>query len=269
MSHKLAASLFSPFFSGVLTLLALLFSEPLSAGEPPLVVGMELAYPPFEMRSEEGNPSGVSVDLAQALGKSLRRSVEIRNLPFEGLIPALKTGRIDLIVSSMTATEERARSIDFSEPYLQTGLCLLVQAGSSIRNLADADQSGRVLVVKKGTTGHLFAVQNLRAAKPLVLDQEGACVLEVAQGKADAFIYDQMATYKNWRKNPAATLALLTPFRAESWAIGIRKGNSKLLQQVNGFLAEFRASGGFEELGRRWLAEEKAEFARLGLPFYF
>ena len=90
-----------------------------------LRVGMELAYPPFEMTDTQGNPAGFSVDLARALASYLGREVEIRNTPFDGLIPALKTGSIDLIISSMTATDERAKSIAFSTPYLHTGLALL------------------------------------------------------------------------------------------------------------------------------------------------
>ncbi len=239
------------------------------AAERKLVVGMELAYPPFEMRDEKGEPAGVSIDLARALGEQLGRPVEIQNLPFDGLIPALKTGRIDLIISSMTATPERANSIDFSDSYLSTGLCLLVRAGSDIASLADADKVGRTIAVKKGTTGHLFASQQLKKAKPLVLDKEYACVLEVTQGKVDAFIYDQMSTLANWRKNRETTRALLTPFQQETWAIGLRKGNDPLRAQVNAFLADFRKSGGFEKLGDKWLAEPKAEFKKLGIAFLF
>ena len=77
-------------------------------------------------------PSGVSVDLANALGESLHRKVVIRNIRFDGLIPELKTGGVDLIISSMTATPKRAEEIDFSDPYLRTGLCLLVGAKSGI-----------------------------------------------------------------------------------------------------------------------------------------
>src|SRR5438874_1614810 len=80
-----------------------------------LTVGMELAYPPFEMTDVQNHPTGVSADLAKALGAFLGKEVEIQNLPFDGLIPALKTGRINLIISSMTATPERAQSIDFSD----------------------------------------------------------------------------------------------------------------------------------------------------------
>src|SRR5215213_6082743 len=87
-----------------------------------LRVGMELAYPPFEMTSKAGAPEGVSVDLANELGRFLRRKVEIQNIAFDGLIPSLVTGKIDVIISSLTATPERAKSIDFSEPYASTGL---------------------------------------------------------------------------------------------------------------------------------------------------
>lgn len=234
-----------------------------------LMVGMELSYPPFEMTDERGNPSGVSVDLAKALGKNLGKEIEIQNLPFDGLIPALKTGKIDLIISSMTATAERAQSIDFSDSYLKTGLCLLVGKNSNIQSISDVDQPGKVLAVKQGTTGHTYAATKVKNAKVLVLDKEDACVLEVAQGKADAFIYDQMSTFKNWQRNQETTRPLLKPFQEESWAIGIRKGNAKLTQTVNAFLKDFKARGGFDELGDRYLKEQKEAFGKMGYPFYF
>ena len=255
-------------------LLRLLFAviflnAPAFAAEPPLRVGMELQFPPFEMRDEKGQPKGVSVDLAQALGAHLGRAVDIQNLPFDGLIPALKTGRIDIILSSMTATPERAGSIDFSEPYLKNGLCLLVSVKSDVQSAADLDRVGRTVAVKKATTGHLYATQNCKQARVLVLDKETACVLEVAQGKADAFIFDQIGIYENWRRHRESTRPLLQPFREESWAIGLRKGSDELRGKVNVFLAAFRTSGGFDRLAEKWLAEQKAEFKQRGVPFVF
>jgi polar amino acid transport system substrate-binding protein len=234
-----------------------------------LVVGMELAYPPFEMTDPAGHPAGVSVDLARDLASSLGREVEIENIPFDGLIPSLQTRKIDLIISSMTETPERARSIAFSDPYLTTGLCLLVGKNSPIQSIADADQTGRVVVVKKGTTGHVYATDKVKHAKVLVLDAEAACVLEVVQGKADAFIYDQISTYENWRRNPETTRALLQPFQKESWAIGLRQDDAELRRQVNQFLQDYKTHGGFEKLGDRYLAEQKEAFKKLGYPFYF
>lgn len=239
-----------------------------AAEKDTLVVGMELAYPPFEMTDTSGRPSGVSVDLAHELGKALGKKVVIENTAFDGLIPALKTGKIDLIISSMTATTERAKSIDFSDPYLSTGLCLLVKKGAPVNGIKDLDQPGRTVAVKKGTTGHTYAAGNIKKAQLLVLDKESAAVLEVVQGKADAFIYDQMSTYQNWQRNQATTRALLDPFQKESWAVGIRKGNDPLKLKVNAFLKEFRASGGFERLGDKYLQEQKAAFKKLGYPFF-
>ena len=233
-----------------------------------LVVGMELSYPPFEMTDTAGKPAGVSVELAHELGKALGRKVVIENTAFDGLIPALKTGKIDLIISSMTATVERAKSIDFSDPYLSTGLCLLVRKEVPVSGIKDLDQPGRTVAVKKGTTGHSYAAANIKKARLLVLDKESAAVLEVVQGKADAFIYDQMSTYQNWQRNQATTRALLDPFQKEAWAVGIRKGNDPLRLKVNAFLKEFRSSGGFERLGDKYLQEQKSAFRKLGYPFF-
>lgn len=230
---------------------------------------MELAYPPFEMTDEQNRPTGVSADLAKALGAYLGQTVEIRNLPFDGLIPALKTGKIDLVISSMTATPERAQSIDFSEPYLKTGLCMLLAKTSAILSIEDLNQPGKTVAVKLGTTGHNYAVGKIHRARVRVLEKEDACVLEVVQGKADAFLYDQMSTFKNWQRNPEKTRPILEPFQEESWSIGARKGNTALLNKVNQFLKEFRAKGGFEELGNRYLKEQKEAFRQLGYPFYF
>jgi polar amino acid transport system substrate-binding protein len=252
-----------------LLLLLLLGSSCTRTPENQLRVGMELSYPPFEMTDERGNPAGVSVDLAHALGDALHRPVQIQDTPFDGLLPSLKTGKIDLIVSSMTATPERAQSIDFSDPYLSTGLALLVGAKSDVKSIDDLDKAGRTVVVKNATTGHLYAQQHLKAPHVLVLDQESACVLEVAQGKADAFIYDQMSILKHWKQNPETTRALLTPFQKEQWAIAVRKGNDELRQQVNAFLKDFRAGGGFDRLSDRWLKSQKEDFEKLGVPFVF
>lgn len=239
------------------------------AGKDTLIVGMELAYPPFEMTDEKGAPKGVSVDLANELGKALGKKIVIQNTAFDGLIPSLKTGKIDLILSSMTITEERKKSIDFSDPYLTTGLCLLVGRKSPVNTNEDLDKAGITVAVKKGTTGHIYATQNLRNARLLVLDKEAAAVLEVVQGKADAFIYDQMSTYQNWKKHRDTTRAILNPFQREQWGIALRKGDTELMGQVNRFLKTFREQGGFERLGDVYLKEQKQAFRELNYPFLF
>ena len=257
----------SPFLLGVVVGCLSLAAGAVAA--PPLRVGMELSYPPFEMTDTQGRPTGVSVRLAESLGRHLGRPVVIENISFDGLIPALKTGKIDCIISSMTATPERSRSIAFSEPYLKTGLALLVAAGSPVQSASDLDAPGRTVAVKKGTTGHQYASSTLKQASVLVLDKESAAVLEVVQGKADAFIYDSLSVYQNHKRHPDTTRPLLHPFRQETWAVGLRPADGELRGRVNAFLEAFRADGGFDRLGDEFLSEEKAYFKEHGIPFYF
>jgi polar amino acid transport system substrate-binding protein len=253
---------------GGLSLSTALMAMAAPAAEP-LRVGMELSYPPFEMTDPQGRPAGVSVKLAEALGRHLGRPVVIENIAFDGLIPALKSRGVDCVISSMTATPERAKSIAFSEPYLKTGLALLIAAASPVQTAADLDIAGRIVAVKQGTTGQQWAAASLKKARVLVLDSEAAAVLEVLQGRADAFIYDSMSVYTNHRRHPGKTRAALNPFREESWAVGLRRGDDDLRRQVNDFLESFRTEGGFEKLGDEFLAEQKAYFKAHDIPFYF
>lgn len=238
-------------------------------GPKPLVVGMELTYPPFEMRDVQNRPDGIGVRLAEALAESLGRPLQIEDLRFEGLIPALQTGKIDLIISSMTATEERAQTIDFSDGYVTNGLCMLVAKDSPIAGAGDLEGSGRTIAVKLGTTGHIYARERLPKAKLSVLNHAETCVLEVIQGKADAFIYDQISIYKHWEQHPEETRPILTPIRQETWAIGVRKGEPELRDAVNGFLRRFREDKGFEALAQRYMDQERKAFAEMGVPFIF
>ena len=234
-----------------------------------LTVGMELSYPPFEMTDQQGRPSGVSVDLAEAMGRELNRPVKIENYAFDGLIPALRGGQIDCIISSMTATPERAKSVDFSDPYVTTGLGVLLPKVSVLASVDELNRPGVTIAVKKGTTGYLYAVDHLPLAKLLILDKENSAVLEVVEHKADAFIYDQMSIYQQWQKNLATTQALLRPIQRESWAIAVAPGHPDLLRQINSFLAHYREQGGFRDLSRKYLAEQMAAFEKMGVPFIF
>jgi polar amino acid transport system substrate-binding protein len=121
--------------------------------------------------------------------------------------------------------------------------------------------------VKSATTGESWAAEHLPAAKRVAFTEEAACVQEVAQGRADAFLYDQLSIFRYQKANPETTRALLTPFVEESWAIGIRKGDHALKSRVNDFLARFRKDGGFEKIGERYLAEEKKFLEEQGIPF--
>jgi polar amino acid transport system substrate-binding protein len=228
---------------------------------------MELSYPPFETINTQGKPCGISVEIAYALGRYLQRDVSIENIPFIGLIPSLKSGKIDLILSSMTKTEEREKSISFSDPYVTIGLCLLISKKSDLQGISQADSPERKITVKRGTSAETWANEHLKNARVITLDQESSCILEVVEGKADAFIYDQFSIYRAWQKYPQTTRANLTAFQTESWAIGLRQQDTALRDQVNAFLQEFRAQKGFSLLADKYLKKEQEAFQSLGVPF--
>lgn len=250
-------------------LIFLFFVYGLEAVDKPLRAGMELSYPPFEMVCNDGKPCGISVDIVEHLGHYLEKPIVIENISFIGLIPSLKNGIVDLVISSLTVTEQRAKAIDFSEPYAKIGLALLVSKKSDLESIEQANSPKRVIVVKSGTSGELYAAKHLKEAVVRVLDKETTCVLEVVQGKADGFIYDQLSVFTNWKKNPQTTRALLTPFQQEYWAIGVKKGNRSLLNKINAFIQHFRSQGGFEKLGDQYLPEQKKAFQEMGVPFVF
>ena len=191
-----------------------------------LVVGVELASPPFDMTD-------------------------------------------DLILSSMTITAERAQTIDFSDPYVHMGICLLVNAKSGLQKPDDLNQPQRKVVVKYGTTGFFYAQEHLPQAQLLQVSEAGACVLEVVQGKADAFIYDQFSVFQYQRQNPLTTRAVLEPLRKEDWGIGVRKGDGELLRQVNAFLANFREQHGLDTIAAKYLEADRDAFEKMGSPFSF
>lgn len=236
-----------------------------------IIVGMELAYPPFEMTDEQGNPTGISVDLAYAMGEYLGKKVQIENMAFGGLLPALQTQKIDVILSSMTITPEREEAVDFSIPYASSNLAMLINKDSDVSVFDDLNVNGKILAVKKGTTGHIYAQTHLPNATINVFEKETACVLEVTQGKADAFIYDQMTIYKNWKNNLETTKSNLAPFQEnpENWGMALRSDEDELRQEINKFIKEYKENGGFDKLADKYLEEQKKLFDELGIPFFF
>ena len=101
----------------------------------------------------------------------------------------------------------------------------------------------------------------------MVFEDQTACVLEVAQGRADAFIYDQLSIFKYAEENKATTRGLLKPFVEESWALGLAKGNDALKGRVDAFLEKFRKDDGFGKLGEVYLKDEKKFLEAAGIPF--
>lgn len=235
-----------------------------------LVVGMELKYPPFETKDENGDPMGASVDLAYALGEYLDMDVEIADTPYPSLIPSLMSGEIDVIISSMTITPARAEKVDFSDPYTTSQLMMLVYDDSKVQSHEDLNDPDVTIVSKTGTIGALWAQSNAPEADIKNVDEEATAVLEVAQGKGDVFIYDPLSIIRHHENYPDTTRAILEPLpNTKGWGVAMQKGQDELKAKINEFIEKAKADGTYDEIREKHLEEKIKEFEEYGLDFFF
>lgn len=214
-----------------------------------LVVGMEPAFPPFGSVNPQGEFVGIDVDLVRGLAEDLGVELRIEDMGFDALSAALLTGKIDVIASGMTRTEERARSLTFTDPYFHTTLCLLVHKDSPVRK--PADLADATIAVKLGTTGEKTAEEDYETAEILRLDTDGSCANMVASGRADAFIYDKASILRHHEENPDTTRVILDPVSFEPYAMAVDHGDTVFAERINEYLAKIRADGTYEEIFRR------------------
>ncbi len=235
-----------------------------------LKVGMELKYPPFETKDSDGNPDGASVMLAKALGEYLGKDVEFIDTPYPSLIPSLETGKIDMIVSSMTITEARLEKVDFSDPYTTSQLMMLVFKDSKVQSPADLNDPDVIIASKTGTIGALWAQSNAPDAQIKNIDEEATAVLEVAQGKADVFIYDPLSIIRHHENYPDSTRAVLEPLpNTGGWGVAVQKGDTEFVEKINEFIMKAKEDGTYDNIREKFLLEKMEEFKAYGLDFFF
>ena len=204
-----------------------------------LKVGMELKWPPFETVAEDGSPEGVSVMIAKELGDYLGKEVEIVDLPFSSLIPALETEQIDLIIGSMSITEERKQSIDFSDSYMYFKILSVVNKESGITSIDDIFSKEGLVFVAPKSFATLDIARN-RANNPEIreFDDKTAASLELANGNADVFLIDAVGAISIAANYPDNLSVVYEPVMVYPIGMGIRKSDSDLLEQVNEFIAK-------------------------------
>lgn len=269
--------MFKKFFIYTLLILMLLSivgcntnEEKATLDKDTIVVGMELKYPPFETKDTEGNPEGASVMLAEAFGEYVGKDIKIIDTPYPSLITALETGKIDMIISSMTITPAREEKVDFSIPYTNSQLMMLVHKDSPVKSADDLNSNDITIASKTGTIGALWAEENAPKANIKNIDEESSAVLEVAQGKADVFIYDPLSIIRHNENYPDTTRAILEPLpNTKGWGVAVRKGEDELVKKLNEFIEKAKEDGTYDDIREKYLKEKIEEFEKYNLEFFF
>ena len=215
----------------------------------PLHVGITPDFPPIIAKAD-GVISGLEADFAVRLARDLHRSLEFVELPWEQEVPALLSGKIDLIMSGMSVSDTRRVRVDFCDPYMQSGLMALVRR-EDVRQYASADDvkkcDGRI-GAKKGTMANVFVEEHCRRARLVLYTIPNDAAVAVKNKKLDMFIHDAPSIWWLASKYEADVAVVPVRLTEEELAWAIRPGNAALKEQVNRILADWKATGALHRM---------------------
>lgn len=223
-----------------------------NSGDKVLRVGAETTFPPFEYQEQGSSEyTGFDMDLIRAIAKELGLSVEIKSMQFDGLIPALQAGNIDAIISAVTITDERKAKVDFSDPYYNSGLAIVVpRDNTAVKSFKDLE--GKKLAVQIGTTSASEA-KKIKNAVVREFNSTSDAYLELKAGGADAVINDLPVSQDFLNKGGNAYAKLVGEIlNSEQYGIAVKKDNADLLKKINTGLAALRKNGEYDKLYVKW-----------------
>ena len=222
-----------------------------------LKVGTEPTFAPFEFQKEGSKEfDGFDMDLIRAIGKQLNLKVEILNMGFDALIPAINAGNIDLAIAGMSITPDRQKAVDMSDPYYVSGLVVVVgKDNAAVKSVNDLGNKG--IAVQIGTTGAERAAK-VPGAKVKNFNTNAEVFLELKNKGVDAVIIDKpVAEYflatgggKDFAKIVGDTM------EAESYGISLKK-NSPLTKEINKALLDLKKNGEYDKLYAKWFGAVK------------
>ncbi len=222
-----------------------------------LRVGTSSGYFPFEMVDVEGNLIGFDIEMAAKIAEALGVELEVKDMDFTALIPALQAGTIDIAIAGMTITAERALTVNFTIPYFQTGQALLVNNKhlGKVKSWQDLDQPGCVIALAMGTTGDLLARELFKHAQLKQFEGASAAGMEVISGRADAMVFDQpwVAIYS--KMNEEHVFGILDPISVENFGIAVAPGQWDFLWWLNTFLYSFVGTQEYERMFQYWFVD--------------
>lgn len=237
------------WLSGVVAAMLILICSSMAYAEK-LRVGVDTAFVPFEFKGPDGKYTGFDVELWDAIAKRLKLEYELIPMDFNGLIPGLTTGNLDVVLAAIFIKSSREKAIDFSHPYFRAGLKVMVRAeNKDIRG--PEDLKGKVVAVKTGTATVDY-VNTLETAKIVKFPNIDQAYLEVVTGGADAAMHDTPnVLYYIKTAGQGRVKAVGPDVKAAFYGIGFQQG-SELRDKVNVALLEMMEEGAYDKLYMKW-----------------
>lgn len=221
------------------------------------IVGMEPTFPPFEF-TEDDKYVGFDIDFTKALCDKMGVKVEVKSLGFDALIPALRSGQIDMIASGMDATPERAEQVAFTTPYFHDGYCVVVLKDNDTIHGFD-DLKGHVVGSQVGTQGVDLATEAGATVKQYDANSQGW--MELNSGTCDAVVINTSVAlyYLNQGGNKDLKIAGDSKLAADGIALALNKDKPETVEKVNKAIADLKADGTYATLYKKWFGVDPKE----------
>ena len=232
---------------------------PAPAEMPELKVAIDPTYEPFTFKTADGKPTGFDVDIAEALCAEMKRKCVYVEQVWDSMIPGLQAKKYDVIISSMSITDERKQAVDFSDKYYATPSRIVVKEGTAYTD--PASLKGKNIGVLKGSTQEKYAMGELKPAGVNVVPYEAQdqVYLDIKSGRLDGTVADQVEVNGGFlRKDEGKGYGFVGPVLDDikyfGYGVGValRKGEDDLRNQLNAAIAAIRGNGVYETVAKKY-----------------
>ena len=218
-----------------------------------LTMSTNAAFPPYEMTTDTGDFEGIDIEVAGAIAKKLGLELQVDDMDFDAALLAAQNGKSDMVMAGVTVTDERLKVMDFSDTYAEGIQSIIVPEDSDIAS-AD-DLAGKIIGTQRGTTGYIYCTDDFGEDSVVAYDDGLTAVQALNNGQVDAVVIDNAPAKEFVAANPGLKI-LDTAYAQEDYAIGVAKGNTELLNAINGALEELQADGTLQSIVDKYIKAE-------------
>ena len=217
--------------------------------EGKLILSTNAEFSPYEMLDDSGNPIGIDMEVGAAIAEKLGLELQIDDMGFDAALLAVQNGQSDIAMAGITVDEERLEVMDFTDSYATGVQVVIVKEGSDVT----LDNLGEKMIgTQMGTTGFIYCTDDYGEDHVIGYETGAVAVQALVNGQIDAVVIDNLPAQSYVEGNEDLTI-LDTEYAVEDYAIGVKKGNTALLEAVNAAMAELKADGTFQSIVDKYI----------------